>query len=198
MLGGPFSRLTHISFIVHWQCMRQLFLSTPCVVLVAVSAAFQVSFSPAALSTSYCHSMSESAPEVSPPSCTRDAKKHCVPCEGGLPALSIERVQAVLPSLPLWRLSKDHKRLSRSFTAKNFAAALAFIDAVGAVAECEGHHPDLHLTSYREVEVVLYTHAVGGLTENDLIMAALIDKVPASYSPKWLKEHPEAGKSAAR
>jgi 4a-hydroxytetrahydrobiopterin dehydratase len=109
----------------------------------------------------------------------------------------LERVQAVLPSLPLWKLSDDHKRLSRAFTAKSFAAALAFINAVGAVAEAEGHHPDLHLTSYRKVEIVLYTHAVGGLTENDLIMAALIDAVPVVYSPKWLKEHPEAAAEAA-
>jgi pterin-4a-carbinolamine dehydratase len=54
------------------------------------------------------------------------------------------------------------------------------------------HHPDLHLTGYRNVEVVLYTHSVGGVTENDLIMAGLIDEVKVAYSPKWLKEHPEA------
>lgn len=131
--------------------------------------------------------MSESAG-----ACSRDAKKHCVPCEGGLPALPLDKIQAALPSLPLWKLSEDQKRLSRAFTAKSFTAALAFVNAVGAVAETEGHHPDLHLTSFREVEVVLYTHAVGGLTENDLIMAGLIDLVPADYSPKWLKEHPEA------
>lgn len=141
-------------------------------------------------------SMSDSTAPTA--ACSRDAHKHCVPCEGGLPALPLDKVQAALPSLPLWKLSDDQKRLSRAFTAKSFAAALEFINAVGAVAESEGHHPDLHLTSYREVEVVLYTHAVGGLTENDLIMAGLIDAVPAVYSPKWLKEHPEAEGTAAK
>lgn len=54
------------------------------------------------------------------------------------------------------------------------------------------HHPDLHLTGYRNVEVVLWTHAIGGLTENDLIMAGLIDEIKVAYSPKWLREHPAA------
>jgi len=161
-------------------------------VVLATAAAFLSSF-PSFVSAS--SSMSETA---APTACSRDAQKHAVPCEGGLPAVTLERVQAALPSLPLWRLSDDHKRLSRAFTAKSFAAALAFINAVGAVAEAEGHHPDLHLTSYREVEIVLYTHAVGGLTENDLIMAGLIDVVPAVYSPKWLREHPEAESTAAK
>ncbi len=152
--------------------------------VIATAAAFWSS------ATSSINSMSET--------CSRDAQKHCVPCEGGLPAVPLERVQAVLPSLPLWKASEDHKHLSRAFTAKNFAAALAFLNAVAAVAEAEGHHPDLHLTSYRDVEIVLYTHAVGGLTENDLIMAGLIDAVPAVYSPKWLKEHPEAESTAAK
>ena len=59
------------------------------------------------------------------------------------------------------------------------------------------HHPDLHITGYRNVEVVLWTHAVGGLTENDLIMAELIDQgVKVAYSPKWLREHPEAAATA--
>ncbi len=166
---------------------------------LATAAAFLSSFpslvSASATSSTSISSMSESA---APSACSRDAQKHCVPCEGGLPAVPLERVQAALPSLPLWTLSDDHKRLSRAFTAKSFAAALAFINVVGAVAEAEGHHPDLHLTSYREVEIVLYTHAVGGLTENDLIMAGLIDAVPAVYSPKWLKEHPEAESTAAK
>ncbi len=163
--------------------------------IASASTTSSTSSSSTSSTTSSISSMSESAPTAA---CSRNAQKHCVPCEGSLPAVPLERVQAVLPSLALWRLSDDNKRLSRAFTAKSFAAALAFINAVGAVAEAEGHHPDLHLTSYREVEIVLYTHAVGGLTENDLIMAGLIDKVPAVYSPKWLKEHPEAESTAAK
>ena len=98
-------------------------------------------------------------------------KKHCVPCEGGIPALTPEQLQSSLPSLPLWQINEKQAQLSRSFTAKNFASARGFINKVGEIAEREGHHPDLHLTGYRNVEVVLWTHAVGGLTENDLIMA---------------------------
>jgi 4a-hydroxytetrahydrobiopterin dehydratase len=98
-------------------------------------------------------------------------KKHCVPCEGGIPALSPEQLQSSLPSLPLWQINEKQTQISRAFTAKNFAVALEFINKVGEIAEREGHHPDLHLTGYRNVEVVLWTHAVGGLTENDLIMA---------------------------
>ena len=60
------------------------------------------------------------------------------------------------------------------------------------------HHPDLHLTGYRNVEVVLFTHSIGGVTENDLIMAEEIDKIPVAYSPKWLKEHPAAEGTAKK
>ena len=69
------------------------------------------------------------------------------------------------------------------------AAAIEFFDRVAEVAEKEGHHPDLHLTSFRNVRVTVSTHAVGEVTRPDIILAAKIDAVPVEYSPKWLREH---------
>ena len=64
---------------------------------------------------------------------------------------------------------------------------------IGEIAERENHHPDLHLTSYREVEIVIYTHSVGGITENDLILAKMLDdEIKVVYGPKWLRENPDA------
>lgn len=66
---------------------------------------------------------------------------------------------------------------------------------MGAIAEREGHHPDFHLTSYRDVEIVLFTHKVQGITANDLQLARMLDEeVNVVYSPKWLRENPEANK----
>jgi 4a-hydroxytetrahydrobiopterin dehydratase len=105
-------------------------------------------------------------------------RKHCQPCEGGVPALSAEQVREYLPAVPGWRLSPDGKRIRREWRVKDFVTGLDFFRRVGEVAESEGHHPDLHLTGYRNVALELYTHAVGGLTENDFILAAKIDQLP--------------------
>jgi 4a-hydroxytetrahydrobiopterin dehydratase len=68
-----------------------------------------------------------------------------------------------------------------------------YINALTALAEAETHHPDVHLTSYRNVRVVLSTHAVGGLTMPDFILAAKLDALPwADFSPKWLREQAAA------
>ena len=61
------------------------------------------------------------------------------------------------------------------------------------VAEAEGHHPDLHLTNYRDVQVVLSTHAIGGLARADFILAAKLDALDVEYSPKWLRENAAGG-----
>lgn len=109
--------------------------------------------------------------------------------------LSAESVQAKLAQLPLWKLVDG--KLSMQFVAKNFEAALDALNAFGAIAERESHHPDLHLTSYRNVEVILYTHKLGGITEADIALASMIQsEVKVEYSPKWLREHPEAQTSA--
>ncbi len=104
--------------------------------------------------------------------------KKCVPCEGGVPPLSRAEVAELMRAVPEWSVSTDGKKIRREWTVKNFAAGLLFFGEVGELAETEGHHPDLHLTGYRDVAVELSTHAVGGLTENDFILAAKIDKLP--------------------
>jgi 4a-hydroxytetrahydrobiopterin dehydratase len=107
-------------------------------------------------------------------------RKHCVPCEGGIPPLSAEEVRAHLQAVPGWQVTEDGKRIRREWKVKNFVSGLEFFQKVGQIAEAEGHHPDLHLTGYRNVAVEIYTHAVGGLTENDFILAARIDEVPVA------------------
>jgi 4a-hydroxytetrahydrobiopterin dehydratase len=106
------------------------------------------------------------------------ARKQCVPCEGGVPALNAEQVKALLGAVPGWKLGGDGKRIRREWRVKDFVAGLDFFQHIGKVAEEEGHHPDLHLTGYRNVAVEIYTHAIGGLSENDFILAAKIDQLP--------------------
>jgi 4a-hydroxytetrahydrobiopterin dehydratase len=104
--------------------------------------------------------------------------KRCVPCEGGVPALSRAEAEALAANLAGWALDPDAKQISRSWTMKNFMAGIDFFNKIAALAEEEGHHPDLHLEGYRQLKVVLWTHAVGGLTENDFIVAAKINQLP--------------------
>ena len=113
-------------------------------------------------------------------------ESHLLKVDEELPKIIHERL------LGLWVLAPDGKSISRAFVARNFQAALDAINAMGAIAEEESHHPDFHLTSYRQLEIVVSTHKLGGLTENDLVLAELLNKVPIDYSPKWLREHPEA------
>lgn len=68
---------------------------------------------------------------------------------------------------------------------------MACLQAYGEAADALGHHPDLHITSYRTVTVELTTHARGGITINDFIVAAKLDAIPVTYSPKWLRENPD-------
>uniref|UniRef100_A0A6U3RQ02 4a-hydroxytetrahydrobiopterin dehydratase n=1 Tax=Octactis speculum TaxID=3111310 RepID=A0A6U3RQ02_9STRA len=127
------------------------------------------------------------------------ADKKCLPCEGLVDPSPADEVKRRLGNLPLWKLSEDGTKISRGFVAKNFQAALDWINTAGHIAELNGHHPDLHITQYRNVCVTLWTHSVGGLTENDFLLAEQLDTVaPVKYSPKWLKEHPEARHTTAK
>ena len=105
-------------------------------------------------------------------------RKRCAPCEGGVPPLSKAEAQATVGNLDGWTLDPDAQRIRRSWTMKNFMAGIDFFNKVAALAEEEGHHPDLHLEGYRKLTIVLWTHAVNGLTENDFILAAKINQVP--------------------
>ncbi len=104
--------------------------------------------------------------------------KKCQPCEGGVEPYSAEQAEAQLAKLSGWQLANQGERIRKSWTVKHFMAALDFFNKVAVVAEEDGHHPDLHLERYRNVTVELYTHAIGGLSENDFILAAKIDQLP--------------------
>ena len=112
------------------------------------------------------------------PSAEQLTRKTCTPCEGGAESLTPEQATALLASVSGWELTADGKRIRRTWTAKGFMAAIDFFNKVAALAEKEGHHPDLHLEAYRHVTIELWTHAVGGLSENDFILAAKISAVP--------------------
>ncbi len=104
--------------------------------------------------------------------------KRCRPCEGGTPPLTYEEARHHLEELGGWNLADGGASIRREWDLENFAAGMAFLARVAGIAEREQHHPDLHLTSYRHVAIELTTHAIGGLSENDFIVAAKIDEVP--------------------
>jgi 4a-hydroxytetrahydrobiopterin dehydratase len=110
--------------------------------------------------------------------------KKCLPCEGGVPAYSPEEARQQVERLPGWRLTADGLRIRREWVVKNFMAGINFFEDVARLAETEGHHPDLHLAGYRNVAIEVWTHAIGGLSENDFILAAKIDTLPVELKKK--------------
>jgi 4a-hydroxytetrahydrobiopterin dehydratase len=105
-------------------------------------------------------------------------QKRCKPCEGGVTPLAADQIRDMMSAIPQWQLAGTGKSLQREWRVKDFDAAVRFFNAIGRVAEEQDHHPDLHLTGYRNVRIDLSTHAIGGLSENDFILAACIDQVP--------------------
>jgi 4a-hydroxytetrahydrobiopterin dehydratase len=103
--------------------------------------------------------------------------KHCRSCEGMGEPMSRPQAQEQLKSLTQWQLGDDAKGISRSIKTKNFMTAIALINRIAPIAEGENHHPDIHLTNYRHLRVELSTHAIGGLSENDFIIAAKIEQI---------------------
>jgi 4a-hydroxytetrahydrobiopterin dehydratase len=104
--------------------------------------------------------------------------KKCKPCEGGVEPCTLDDANRQLTKLPGWYLTHDGQRIRRDWVVKNFMAGMRFFNGVAEIAEQDGHHPDLHLAGYRNVSIELWTHAIGGLSENDFILAAKIDRVP--------------------
>lgn len=105
-------------------------------------------------------------------------EKKCLPCEGGMKPYTADEAAAQLKELPGWRLTQDSKRIRKDWKVKDFMAGIKFFNHCAEIAEAEGHHPDLHIEGYRNVSVELWTHAIGGLSENDFILAAKIDRLP--------------------
>ncbi len=110
--------------------------------------------------------------------------KKCQPCEGGVDPFPLDEAQEQLKRLSGWRLTQDGQRIRKDWTVKHFMAGMEFFHKVAAVAEDDGHHPDLHLDGYRNVWIELWTHAIGGLSENDFILAAKIDQLPVELKKK--------------
>ena len=100
--------------------------------------------------------------------------KRCQACEGGVDRYTPEQAREQLQSLDGWQLNQDATQIHKTWQAKDFQAGVDFLARIADVAEQEGHHPDLHLTGYREVRVELSTHAIDGLSENDFILAAKV------------------------
>ena len=100
--------------------------------------------------------------------------KKCVSCEGGIPKLTSDQVNRHLKEVTGWELQGE--KIYKKFQFKNFLQAIEFINRMAEVAEAEGHHPDFSV-HYNKVDVTLWTHAIGGLSENDFILAAKIDGI---------------------
>ena len=105
-------------------------------------------------------------------------QKKCLPCEGGVQPYTPQQAREQLSQLQGWRLTHDGQRIRKDWTVKNFMAAIAFFNKCAEVAEADAHHPDLHIEGYRNASVEIWTHAIGGLSENDFILAAKIDALP--------------------
>jgi 4a-hydroxytetrahydrobiopterin dehydratase len=103
------------------------------------------------------------------------ADKKCVPCRGGVAPLKGKDLEALHNKVPQWNVVDQH-HLTRSYTFPDFKQALEFVNRVGALAEEQGHHPDI-LLAWGKAEITLWTHKIDGLTESDFIMGAKIDRV---------------------
>jgi len=105
------------------------------------------------------------------------ASKTCVPCRGGVPPLQGEAIEKLQIQVnDAWKVVQEH-HLIRIFSFPDFQQALKFVNEVGAIAEEQGHHPDIFL-AWGRAEVKIWTHKIDGLTESDFILAAKIDELP--------------------
>lgn len=100
----------------------------------------------------------------------------CVPCEGGVPTLDNATIDNYLKLTPEWNVNSDNTEISRLFKFKGFYKTMAFVNAIAWIANQEGHHPDLEV-SYDSCLVKFTTHAINGLSDNDFICAAKVDKL---------------------
>ncbi len=118
-------------------------------------------------------------------------EKHCVPCRGGVPPMTIEEAQQYLTQVEGWELLEG-KKIAKEFKFSRYLDGLAFAQRVGELAEQEGHHPNIHIF-YKKVRIEIWTHKIGGLTESDFILAAKIDALtPPSPSLQGRGNSPPA------
>lgn len=102
--------------------------------------------------------------------------KKCVPCEGGVKPLTPDEYGAYLRNELTGWVDVEQKQIEKEYKLKSFKEALEFVNKVGAIAESEGHHPDINIHGWNKVKLTLSTHAIGGLSENDFILASKIDE----------------------
>ena len=109
---------------------------------------------------------------------TKLTQQKCEPCEGKTKPLPKQEAQKYMDQVAGWQLSEDGLLIFWEVTMKNFVAAVDLIRLIAGIAEEDQHHPDIHLTGYRNLRVELSTHAIGGLSENDFIVAAKTNELP--------------------
>jgi 4a-hydroxytetrahydrobiopterin dehydratase len=103
-------------------------------------------------------------------------EKNCTPCRGGVPPLSEHEAAAYQEQAPSWTLADEAKRIERTYRFRNFGQAFRFVERAAALAEAEGHHPDIAF-GWGYATVSLQTKKIKGLHENDFIMAAKLDRI---------------------
>lgn len=104
-------------------------------------------------------------------------RKRCEPCEGGVPPLTTDAADELMKALHEdWSRTDDGKAIVRDFEFSGYHRTMGFVNAVAWIAESEGHHPDL-VVNYGKVRCLWNTHAIGGLSENDFICAAKVDRL---------------------
>ena len=104
--------------------------------------------------------------------------KKCMPCEGGVSPFDISEIHKYQKKVDGWNVEKNEKNmfyLEKKFTFKNFLESQKFVNEVGKISEDEGHHPDISF-GWGYAKIIITTHAIEGLSENDFILAAKIDK----------------------
>ena len=106
------------------------------------------------------------------------SEKTCIPCRGGVPPLTADEIKPLASQVKQWNVVNNH-HVEREFTFPDFKNALDFVNKVGAIAEEQGHHPDIYL-AWGKARVTIWTHKIDGLTESDFILAAKIDKMNAA------------------
>ena len=104
--------------------------------------------------------------------------RKCAECAKGTPPATAEETADQLQHLDGWFATHQGQRIRKDWKVKDFMAGLDFFNQVAAIAEDDNHHPDLHIEGYRNVSIEMWTHSIGGISENDFILAAKINEVP--------------------
>ncbi len=110
-------------------------------------------------------------------------ERHCTEVLPTTPPLSVEKAHVFFKELSGWELAQENTLIRKQFRCKDFKEAVALLERIANLAEANNHHPDLHLTNYRNLTVDLSTHSIKGLSDNDFILAAKLDRILSNASP---------------